>query len=414
MERINRDHYLSILKNFKDQQIIKVITGIRRCGKSTLLEIYRDYLRDSMVEESQIISINFEDADYEKLLDRRKLYDYIKTRLVKGKKTYVFLDEIQNVNEFEKTVDSLFINKDVDLYITGSNAYLLSSELATLLTGRYIEIKMLPLSFKEYVSAFKDKTDLSRKFRNYLRYSSFPQAVELYKVNPENITLFLDGIYHTILLKDVMQRKGITDKNVLEKVTKYLYDNIGNRTSIKSISDNIEGVEKNSSYNTIANYIDALIDSYLIFKANRYDIKGREFLKTQEKYYAVDIGLRYYMLGQSSAKDMGHILENVVYLELLRRGYEVYIGKYDELEVDFVAKKPENTVYYQVALTTRTEENAKNTILDRELAPLKRINDNYPKYILTLDDDLDADFDGIKKINVLDWLLEEQLLTKKG
>ena len=407
MERINRDHYLSILKNFKDQQIIKVITGIRRCGKSTLLEIYRDYLRDSMVEESQIISINFEDADYEKLLDRRKLYDYIKTRLVKGKKTYVFLDEIQNVNEFEKTVDSLFINKDVDLYITGSNAYLLSSELVTLLTGRYIEIKMLPLSFKEYVSAFKDKTDLSRKFRNYLRYSSFPQAVELYKVNPENITLFLDGIYHTILLKDVMQRKGITDKNVLEKVTKYLYDNIGNRTSIKSISDNIEGVEKNSSYNTIANYIDALIDSYLIFKANRYDIKGREYLKTQEKYYAVDIGLRYYMLGQSSAKDMGHILENVVYLELLRRGYEVYIGKYDELEVDFVAKKPENTVYYQVALTTRTEENAKNTILDRELAPLKRINDNYPKYILTLDDDLDADFDGIKKINVLDWLLEE-------
>ena len=407
MERINRDHYLSILKNFKDQQIIKVITGIRRCGKSTLLEIYRDYLQDSMVEESQIISINFEDADYEKLLDRRKLYDYIKTRLVKGKKTYVFLDEIQNANEFEKTVDSLFINKDVDLYITGSNAYLLSSELATLLTGRYIEIKMLPLSFKEYVSAFKDKTDLSRKFRNYLRYSSFPQAVELYKVNPENITLFLDGIYHTILLKDVMQRKGITDKNVLEKVTKYLYDNIGNRTSIKSISDNIEGVEKNSSYNTIANYIDALIDSYLIFKANRYDIKGREFLKTQEKYYAADIGLRYYMLGQSSAKDMGHILENVVYLELLRRGYEVYIGKYDELEVDFVAKKPENTVYYQVALTTRTEENAKNTILDRELAPLKRINDNYPKYILTLDDDLDADFDGIKKINVLDWLLEE-------
>ena len=404
---IERKEYLEQLFSWKDEDVIKVITGIRRSGKSTLLEQFQQCLLNDGVDSSQIISINFEDADYEKLLDRRKLYDYIKTRLVKGKKTYVFLDEIQNANEFEKTVDSLFINKDVDLYITGSNAYLLSSELATLLTGRYIEIKMLPLSFKEYVSAFKDKTDLSRKFRNYLRYSSFPQAVELYKVNPENITLFLDGIYHTILLKDVMQRKGITDKNVLEKVTKYLYDNIGNRTSIKSISDNIEGVEKNSSYNTIANYIDALIDSYLIFKANRYDIKGREFLKTQEKYYAADIGLRYYMLGQSSAKDMGHILENVVYLELLRRGYEVYIGKYDELEVDFVAKKPENTVYYQVALTTRTEENAKNTILDRELAPLKRINDNYPKYILTLDDDLDADFDGIKKINVLDWLLEE-------
>lgn len=408
MERINRDNYLFILKNFKDQQIIKVITGIRRCGKSTLLEIYQEYLRDNGVEDKQIISINFEEADYEELQDRKKLYEYIKAKLVKGKKTYVFLDEIQNVNEFEKTVDSLFINKDVDLYITGSNAYLLSSELATLLTGRYIEIKMLPLSFKEYVSAFEDKTDISRKFRDYLRYSSFPQAVELYKINPENINMFLDGIYNTILFKDVMQRKGITDKNVLERVTKYLYDNIGNKTSMKSISDNIKGLEKKSSYNTISNYVDALIDSYLVFKASRYDIKGKEYLKTQEKYYAVDIGLRYYMLGQGSGRDMGHILENVVYLELLRRGYEVYIGKYDELEVDFVAKKPENTVYYQVALTTRAESEEGNKILDRELTPLKKINDNYPKYILTLDDDLDADFDGIKKINVLDWLLDKK------
>ena len=401
MERISRENYLSILKNFKDQQIIKVITGIRRCGKSTLLEIFQEYLKENGVEAKQIISINFENADYEELQDRKKLYEYIKERLVKGKKTYVFLDEIQNVNEFEKTVDSLFINKDVDLYITGSNAYLLSSELATLLTGRYIEIKMLPLSFKEYLSSFEDKTDLSRKFRDYLRYSSF-------KINPENINLFLDGIYNTILFKDVMQRKGITDKNVLERVTKYLYDNIGNRTSMKSISDNIEGIEKNSSYNTISNYVDALIDSYLIFKANRYDIKGKEFLKTQEKYYAIDIGLRYYMLGQGSGRDMGHILENVVYLELLRRGYEVYIGKYDDLEVDFVARKPENTIYYQVALTTRGENEEDNKILDRELTPLRKINDNYPKYILTLDDDLDADFDGIKKINVLDWLLEEK------
>ncbi len=407
MEIINRENYLSILKNFKDQQIIKVITGIRRCGKSTLLEMFEDYLKENGVEEKQIISINFENADYEELQDRKKLYEYVKERLVKGKKTYVFLDEIQNVAEFEKTVDSLFINKDVDLYITGSNAWLLSSELATLLTGRYIEIKMLPLSFKEYVSAFEDKTDLSRKFRDYLRYSSFPQAIELYKINPDNITIFLDGIYNTVLFKDVMNRKGITDRNVLERVTKYLYDNIGNRTSMKSISDNIEGIEKNASYNTISNYVDSLIDSYLIFKANRYDIKGREFLKTQEKYYAVDIGLRYYMLGQSSGRDMGHILENVVYLELLRRGYEVYIGKYDDLEVDFVARKPENIIYYQVALTTRGDDEQDNKILERELTPLKKINDNYPKYILTLDDDLNADFDGIKKINVLDWLLEE-------
>ena len=405
MERIKREDYLSILRNFKDKQIIKVITGIRRCGKSTLLELFQDYLKENGVEEKQIIAINFENADYEELQDRKKLYEYLKSKLVKGKKTYIFLDEIQNVGEFEKTVDSLFINKDVDLYITGSNAWLLSSELATLLTGRYIEIKMLPLSFKEYLSAFEDKTDISRKFRDYLQYSSFPQSIELFKTNPENINLFLDGIYNTILFKDVMQRKGITDKNTLERVTKYLYDNIGNRTSMKNISDNIEGLEKNNSYNTVSAYVQALIDSYIVYKANRYDIKGKEFLKTQEKYYAVDIGLRYYMLGQGSNKDMGHILENVVYLELLRRGYKVYIGKYDDLEVDFVAKNPENTIYYQVALTTRDSIDGKNSILERELAPLKKINDNYPKYILTLDNDLDTDYDGIKKINVLDWLL---------
>lgn len=408
MERIKREDYLSILRNFKDQQIIKVITGIRRCGKSTLLELFQEYLKENGVEESQIISINFENADYEELQDRKKLYEYLKSKLIKGKKNYIFLDEIQKVNEFEKTVDSLFINKDVDLYITGSNAWLLSSELATLLTGRYIEIKMLPLSFKEYLMAFEDKTDLSRKFRMYLQYSSFPQAIELFKINPQNINLFLDGIYNTILFKDVMQRKGITDKNTLERVTKYLYDNIGNRTSMKNISDNIEGLEKNSSYNTVSAYVQALIDSYFVYKANRYDIKGKEFLKTQEKYYAVDIGLRYYMLGQKSGKDMGHILENIVYLELLRRGYEVYIGKYDELEVDFVAKNSENTVYYQVALTTRESTDDNSRVLERELSPLKKINDNYPKYILTLDDDLDADFDGIKKINVLDWLLEKK------
>ena len=408
MERISRENYLSILKKFKDQQIIKVITGIRRCGKSTILNMFQDYLKENGVDERQIVSINFEDADYEDLQDRMKLHEYLKSKLVKGKKTYIFLDEIQKVKEFEKTVDSLFINKDVDLYITGSNAWLLSSELATLLTGRYIEIKMLPLSFKEYMSTFEDKTDISRKFRNYLRYSSFPQSIELYKINPDNINLFLDGIYNTILFKDVMQRKGITDKNALERVTKYLYDNIGNRTSMKSISDNIEGLEKNNSYNTVSTYVEALIDSFFVYKANRYDIKGKEFLKTQEKYYAIDIGLRYYMLGQKSGRDMGHILENVVYLELLRRGYEVYIGKYDDLEVDFVAKNSEDTVYYQVALTTRENDVNDNSTLNRELTPLKKINDNYQKYILTLDDDLDTDFEGIKKINVLDWLLEDK------
>ena len=401
MERIQRESYLSILKNFKDKQIIKVITGIRRCGKSTLLELFQEYLKENGVEEKQIVSINFENADYEELQDRKKLHEYLKSKLVKNKKTYIFLDEIQNVNEFEKTVDSLFINKDVDLYITGSNAYLLSSELATLLTGRYIEIKMLPLSFKEYMSAFEDKTDISKKFRNYLEFSSFPQAIELYNANPDNINLFLDGIYNTILFKKVMQRKGITDKSVLERVTKYLYDNIGNRSSMKSISDHIEGLERNNSYNTVSNYVEALADSFMIYKANRYDIKGKEILKTQEKYYAVDIGLRYHILGQNSGRDMGHILENIVYLELLRRGYTVYIGKLEDLEIDFVAKNSKETIYYQVSLTTREE-----STLDRELTPLQKINDNYQKVILTMDDDLDVDFDGIRKINVIDWLLK--------
>lgn len=402
MEKIERENYLSILKNFKDRQIIKVITGIRRCGKSTLFELFQEYLKEIGVEDKQIITINFENSDYEDLQDRKKLYEYLKNKLVKNKKTYIFLDEIQNVFEFEKTVDSLYINKDVDIYITGSNAYLLSSELATLLTGRYIEIKMLPLSFKEYISAFKDKTDISKKFINYLQYSSFPQSIELYNINKNNINMFLDGIYNTILFKDVMKRKGITDKNVLERVTKYIFDNIGNRSSIKKISDNIEGLEKNSSYNTVSNYVEALIDSYMIYKVNRYDIKGKKLLRTQEKYFVIDIGLRYYMLGQSSGRDMGHILENIVYLELLRRGYKVYIGKIDDLEIDFIAKNSEDTIYYQVALTTREEK-----VLERELTPLRKINDNYKKYILTMDDDLNTDFDGIKKINILDWLLEE-------
>ena len=401
MEKISRESYLSILKDFKDKQIIKVITGIRRCGKSTLLELFQDYLKESGVDEKQIVSINFENSDYEELQDRKKLYEYLKTKLVKNKKTYIFLDEIQSVEEFEKTVDSLFINKDVDIYITGSNAYLLSSELATLLTGRYIEIKMLPLSFKEYLSAFEDKTDISRKFRSYLEYSSFPQAIEIANVNPDNIDLFLDGIYNTILFKDVMQRKGINDKNVLERVTKYIYDNIGNRTSLKNISDNVDDLERNTSYNTIANYVEGLVDSFMTYRVNRYDIKGKEILKTQEKYYAVDIGLRYHILGQNSGRDMGHILENIVYLELLRRGYKVYIGKFDELEVDFVAKNSKETVYYQVALTTREDKT-----LERELKPLQKVNDNYKKIILTMDDDLDADFDGIKKTNVIDWLLK--------
>ena len=402
MRVIERKLYLEKLKKFKDKQLIKVITGIRRCGKSTLLELFQDYLKQIGIDEKQIITINFENPDYKQLKTSEALYDYIKSKLTKGKMNYIFLDEIQNVEKFEVAVDGLFINKNVDLYITGSNAYLLSSELATLLTGRYVEIKMLPLSFKEYMSALEDKSDLSRKFREYLRYGSFPQTLDLYDI-PEEIETYLDGIYTSVLYKDVIHRKGITDKGILESVVEFLYDNIGNLCSMKKISDTLTSNGRAISNHTVENYVDALIDSFMLYKANRFDVKGKDLLKTQEKYYAVDIGLRYHLLGQKAGQDMGHILENIVYLELLRRGYKVYVGKLDELEVDFVAQNSENIIYYQVALTTREE-----STLERELLPLRKINDNYPKIILTLDDDLDADFEGIKKINVIDWLLKSE------
>lgn len=400
MKIIERQEYLNKLKNFKDKHLIKVITGIRRCGKSTLLELFQEYLKETGVKENQIININFEDLDYRDLKTSDALYDYIKSKLVKEKMNYIFLDEIQNVDQFEKAVDSLFIKKNVDLYITGSNAYMLSSELATLLTGRYVEIKMLPLSFKEYISAFEDKNELSRKFRDYLRYGSFPQTLELYE-NLEEVETYLDGVYTSVLYKDVISRKGITDKGILESVIEFLYDNIGNMCSMKKISDTLTSNGRNTSNHTVENYVNALVDSFMLYKASRYDVKGKELLKTGEKYYAIDMGLRNHLLGKKAGQDMGHILENIVYLELLRRGYKVYVGKVDEVEVDFVARNSNDTIYYQVAATTREE-----STLQRELKPLKKINDNYPKYILTLDDDLEADYDGIKKINVIDWLLD--------
>lgn len=401
MKIIEREEYLNKLKKFKDKNLIKVITGIRRCGKSTLLELFKKYLKENDVEENQIITINFEDPDYKNLKTSDALYEYIKNKLIDGKMNYIFLDEIQNVDKFEIAVDGLYIKKNVDIYITGSNAYLLSSELATLLTGRYVEIKMLPLSFKEYISAFDDKNELSRKFRDYIRYGSFPQTLELYDT-PEEIDTYLDGVYTSVLYKDVISRKGITDKGILESVVEFLYDNIGNICSIKKISDTLSSNGRSTSNHTVENYVNALVDSFMLYKANRYDVKGKELLKTQEKYYAIDIGLRYYLLGQKAGRDMGHILENIVYLELLRRGNKVYVGKVDDVEVDFVAKNIENTIYYQVSTTVRDE----NT-LQRELTPLKKINDNYPKYILTMDDDPIADYDGIKKKNIIDWLLEK-------
>ena len=399
MERISREKYLSILKNFKDQQIIKVITGIRRCGKSTLFILFQNYLLNNGVNKEQIISINFEDIDYEELLDYKALYKYIKERLIPNKMNYIFLDEIQNVPNYQKAVDSLFIKNNVDLYLTGSNAYLLSGEIATLLSGRYIEIQMLPLSFKEYVSYFNDKTDLSRKYTDYLINSSFPYTLEL-NGSKKNIREYLGGIYSTVVLKDIIARKNINDVFMLESIIRFMFDNIGNLCSIKKIADTMTSDGRKITSPTVENYLSALVDSYILYKVRRYDIKGKQYLKTGEKYYVVDIGLRYYLLGTKKV-DMGHILENIIYLELLRRGYEIYIGKVGSTEVDFIAINDEGIEYYQVALTVHDEKT-----LERELYPLNSISDHNPKYLLTLDDDPPTSHNGIKQLNAIDWLLK--------
>lgn len=395
---ILREDYLNKLIKLKDTKIIKVITGIRRCGKSTLLEMFREYLFQNGVQEEQITAINFEDMDYSELTDYKRLYSYLKERLIPNKMNYIFLDEIQLVESYQKAVDSLYIKENVDLYITGSNAYMLSGELTTLLSGRYIEMQMLPLSFKEYLDFIGDRTDLSRKYSDYIQFSSFPYAVSL-KNDRSLIRDYLSGIYNTVLLKDVVSRKRISDVMLLESVIRFLFDNIGNRWSTKKISDTMTSNGRKISTHTVETYLSALIDSYIIYQAKRYDVKGKQILKTQEKYYIVDIGLRYYLLGNKGA-DMGHILENVVYLELLRRGYEVSIGKVDDMEVDFIASNNDGIEYYQVAATVRDADT-----LDRELKPFKKIADHFPKYLLTLDDDPPTFHNGIRQINALDFLL---------
>lgn len=397
---IIREEYLNKLIALKDKHIIKIVTGIRRCGKSTLFEIFQDFLIDNGVSNNQIISINFEDFDYEELTDPHKLYEYIKSKIIRNKKMYIFLDEIQNVKDFHKVVDSLFINKNIDLYLTGSNAYMLSSEIATLISGRYVEIKMLPLSFKEYVQSTGNTDNLAKKYRDYIEFSSFPYVLEL-KRQYKEINLYLDGLLNTIILKDIVQRNKIADILMLKSVLRFLFDNIGNKLSSKKIADTLTSNGRKIDSKTVEKYISSLMESFVIYQANRYNIKGKEYLKTLEKYYVVDIGLRYALLGQSST-DVGRILENIVYLELIRRGFDVYVGKVNKLEVDFVAMDGKKTVYYQVAATVRDE----NT-LKRELASLEKIADHYQKIILSLDDDPEADYNGIRRINVLEWLIEK-------
>jgi predicted AAA+ superfamily ATPase len=395
---IQRQEYLNKLFSFKDKQLIKIVTGVRRCGKSTLFELYQAELLKNEVSKNQIQSINLEDTAYSELFDWKKLYDYINKRLVSNKKNYIFIDEIQNVADFEKAADGLFIKKNVDLYLTGSNSKMQSGEWATLLSGRYIEIHMMPLSFKEYHSvAFTG--NIEDTFRNYLENSSFPYALQL-DGDRKQIRDYLGGIYNTIVLKDVVENKKIRDVSRLESVIKFMSDNIGNLTSIKKISDTMisDGIKMLPL--TIENYLDAFRESYILYKASRYDVKGKKLLQTLGKYYLVDIGLRYYLLGNKKA-DRGHILENIVYLELLRRGYEVYIGKVADKEVDFVVESADGIEYYQVADTV-----ADTKTLERELMPLNAIKDHNPKFLLTRDFEPKTSHNGIKQINIFDWLLD--------
>lgn len=396
--RLQRNEYLNKLIAFKDKNIIKIITGIRRCGKSTLMEIYQDHLRSVGIEENQIISINFEDFDFRPIRDPAKLHAYVKEHMMPDKMTYVFLDEIQHVQDWQEVVDSFHIKKNLDIYITGSNAYLLSSEIATLISGRYVEIKMLPLSFKEFVTATDGGGDLSKAYLQYIESSSFPYALVL-RDHPKELRDYLEGIYNTVVVKDLMARKKIPDVMMLESVARFVFDSIGSPMSTKKIADTMTSSGRKIDVRTAEKYVDALMESFIVYQAKRYNIRGKQYLKTLEKYYVVDIGLRYMLLGSRST-DVGHILENVVYLELLRRGYVVYVGKVDDLEVDFVAMDQKRITYYQVAASVRDE----NT-LKRELASLQKINDHYQKVILTLDEDPEADYDGIRRINALEWLM---------
>ena len=399
MKRIERQTYLSKLIAFKDKNLIKVITGIRRCGKSTIMEIYRDWLLQHGVLQEQIVYLNFEDYDYYELRDPKNLYAYIKPLIQTDRMTYIFFDEIQHVKDFPDIINSLNLKSTVDLYITGSNAYMLSSEIATYLSGRYVEIAMLPLSFREYVDGIGGTANLSQAYMEYISKSSFPYTLDL--DSSSEISDYLNGVYNTIVVKDIMARKKLPDVMMLESVIRFVADNIGNILSTKRIADIMTADGRKIDQKTVERYLSALCETFCVYEAKRFNIKGKQLLKTLGKYYLVDIGLRRMLLGSRSF-DAGRILENIVYLELLHRQKKVYIGKMDALEVDFVAMDEDGIVYYQVAATVRDE-----ATLNRELASLQQINDQYPKYILTLDDDPTADYDGIKRINALQWLVGE-------
>ncbi len=395
---IARNRDIDHLLSFKDTNIIKVVTGIRRCGKSTLLEQFRERLLQDGVPEQNTIAINFEDAAFSFIDTWQKLHDYVTARLQKDCKNYVFLDEVQSVPQFQRAVDSLFLKPSCDIYITGSNAYLLSGELATLLSGRYVEIHLLPLSFAEYVGAFPDERSLTRLYRNYLEFSSFPYTLQLHS-DSRLVNEYLSGIYNTVLLKDIVARRGIADIPQLESIIRFMADNIGNLCSVKKIADTMTSDGRKISTHTVESYLDALCSSFILYRTTRFDIKGRQYLKSGEKYYLCDMGLRRFLLGAKFI-DRGFVLENVVYLELLRRGYKVYIGKVGTYEIDFIAERQGMTEYYQVCESMHDEETR-----NRELRALQEVKDHNPKYVITLDDESVTDYNGIKQLYALDWLL---------
>jgi len=397
----NRDLYLNQLIKFKDKPLIKVVTGIRRCGKSTLLSLFETYLLNSGVQADHIIRINFEALEFEDIMSYKALYEHIKGKMATSKgKYYLILDEVQLVDSWEKAINSFLVDSHVDIYITGSNAYLLSSELSTLLSGRYVEIKMQPLSFKEYLD-FTNSTsadDVTALFEAYLRHGGLPLVVEL-KEHPDTIAPFLTGIYNTVIMKDVIQRNRVRDPALLESVLRFLAANIGSTVSTKKISDYLTSSGRKTTSDTIDNYLKMLESAFIIYRANRYDLRGKLFLKTLEKFYIVDTGIRNQLTGFRNT-DYGHILENVVYFELLNRGFDVSIGKVGAFEVDFVATRADKKVYYQVCATIM-DEHTRN----RELRPLQAITDHYEKVILTMDRTVYSDYNGIRSVNIIDFLL---------
>ena len=405
-ERINRPQYLNRLIENKDVDLVKIVTGIRRCGKSTLLDLFHDYLISIDIQENQIIHMNMESLRYRDLLNYLDFYDYISEKIIPGKKMYLIFDELQNVKGWEKAIESFRLDFDVDIYITGSNAYLLSTEFSTLLSGRYIEIKMLPLSFKEFLDFYEFSSDitLDEKFQKFLQFGGMP-VLRQFGFNESRCNEALEGIYSTVVLRDVLQRNNAVDQTALNKIVMFLCSNIGSITSPNNIGNILsdEGdVEKNKTIagKTVDKYISMLRSAFVFYSVGRYDVKGKQLLKTLGKNYIIDLGFRNMLLGYRDA-DRGHILENVVFLELLRRDYRLYIGKVGETEVDFVAEKPNEKIYIQVTESMLGEE-----VRERELRPLRLIQDNYEKIVLSMDRSYINSYDGIKSINIIDWLME--------